>query len=70
MGAMAIMLAALRTSCRVPVLRLSWKIERFHGSLRRELLDHAIPFADLAVGQAAIDRWREEYNTSRRCGVS
>ena len=33
------------------------KIERFHGSLRRELLDDAVPFADLAAAQAAIDAW-------------
>ena len=33
------------------------KIERFHGSLRRELLDDAVPFADLAAAQAAIDGW-------------
>jgi hypothetical protein len=41
------------------------KIERFHGSLRRELLDDAIPFADLAAAQAAIDGWVTEYNTTR-----
>jgi transposase InsO family protein len=41
------------------------KIERFHGSLRRELLDDAVPFADLATAQAAIDGWVEEYNTIR-----
>jgi transposase InsO family protein len=41
------------------------KIERFHGSLRRELLDDAVPFADLAAAQAAIDAWAQEYNTTR-----
>jgi transposase InsO family protein len=41
------------------------KIERFHGSLRRELLDDAVPFADLATAQAAVDAWVEEYNTTR-----
>jgi transposase InsO family protein len=41
------------------------KIERFHGSLRRELLDDAVPFADLAAAQAAIDEWVTEYNTTR-----
>jgi transposase InsO family protein len=41
------------------------KIERFHGSLRRELLDDAVPFADLAAAQAAIDGWVTEYNTTR-----
>ena len=41
------------------------KIERFHGSLRRELLDDAVPFADLAAAQAAIDAWVSEYNSTR-----
>jgi transposase InsO family protein len=41
------------------------KIERFHGSLRRELLDDAVPFAGLAAAQAAVDAWRQEYNTTR-----
>jgi transposase InsO family protein len=33
------------------------KIERWHKSLRRELLDAASPFADQATAQAAIDAW-------------
>jgi transposase InsO family protein len=41
------------------------KIERFHGSLRRELLDDAVPFADLPAAQAAVDGWVREYNTTR-----
>jgi transposase InsO family protein len=41
------------------------KIERFHGSLRRELLDDAVPFADLTAAQAAVNAWRQEYNTTR-----
>jgi transposase InsO family protein len=41
------------------------KVERFHGSLRRELLNDAVPFADLAAAQAAVDRWVSEYNTTR-----
>ncbi len=41
------------------------KIERFHGSLRRELLNDAVPFTDLAAAQAAIDGWVAEYNTAR-----
>jgi hypothetical protein len=41
------------------------KIERFHGSLRRELTDDAVPFADLAAAQAAVDNWVHEYNTAR-----
>jgi transposase InsO family protein len=41
------------------------KVERFHQSLRRELLDDHPPFVDLAVAQAAIDVWRIDYNTVR-----
>jgi hypothetical protein len=41
------------------------KIERFHGSLRRELTDDAVPFADLGAAQAAVDEWVHEYNTRR-----
>jgi transposase InsO family protein len=41
------------------------KIERFHGSLRRELLNDAVPFASLAAAQAAVDAWVSEYNTTR-----
>ncbi|MGN6172736.1 MAG: IS481 family transposase [Streptosporangiaceae bacterium] len=41
------------------------KVERFHGSLRRELLNDKVPFADLAAAQAAVDKWVSEYNTTR-----
>jgi transposase InsO family protein len=41
------------------------KIERFHQTLRRELLDRHGPFADLAAAQAAVDVWVVEYNTDR-----
>jgi hypothetical protein len=41
------------------------KVERFHGSLRRELLNDEVPFADLATAQAAVGRWVSEYNTTR-----
>lgn len=41
------------------------KIERFHQSLRRELLDDHGPFSDRAAAQAVIDGWREDYNLSR-----
>jgi transposase InsO family protein len=41
------------------------KVERFHQSLRRELLDGAVPFTDLATAQAAIDAWVVDYNTTR-----
>jgi transposase InsO family protein len=41
------------------------KVERFHGSLRRELLNDNVPFADLAAAQAAVDTWVNEYNVTR-----
>lgn len=41
------------------------KVERFHQTLRRELLDDAVPFEDLATAQAAVDAWVVEYNTRR-----
>jgi transposase InsO family protein len=40
------------------------KIERFHGTLRRELLDGQV-FPTIAAAQAAIDTWLVEYNTDR-----
>jgi transposase InsO family protein len=41
------------------------KVERFHQTLRRELLDDAGVFADIAAAQAAVDAFRVEYNTDR-----
>ncbi|MDQ0775585.1 transposase InsO family protein [Streptomyces aurantiacus] len=41
------------------------KIERFHQTLRRELLDDSAPFTDLAAAQAAVDVWLEDYNRMR-----
>ena len=41
------------------------KIERWHQTLRRELLDPSGPFADLPSAQAAISRWVHAYNHSR-----
>lgn len=40
-------------------------MERCHGSLRRELLNHTAPFASLTAAQAAIDGFVLEYNTTR-----
>ena len=40
------------------------KIERFHGTLRRELLTGR-EFPTLAIAQRAIDDWITEYNTDR-----
>jgi transposase InsO family protein len=41
------------------------KVERFHQTLRRELLDDARPFTSLLEAQAAIDGWVREYNADR-----
>ncbi|MFE5816953.1 IS481 family transposase [Streptomyces sp. NPDC056479] len=41
------------------------KIERFHQTLRRELLDGSVPFTDLAAAQSAVDVWLEDYNRMR-----
>jgi transposase InsO family protein len=41
------------------------KVERFHQSLRRELLDHCGQFENIHVAQAAVDAWVVEYNTVR-----
>lgn len=38
---------------------------RFHQTLRREPLDDHPPFATIADAQAALDRFRREYNTDR-----
>ncbi|HEY7103450.1 MAG TPA: IS481 family transposase [Mycobacteriales bacterium] len=41
------------------------KVERFHQTLRRELLNDHGPFTDLPDAQAELDRWLTEYNTDR-----
>jgi len=41
------------------------KIERFHQTLRRDLLDDARPFTGLLEAQAALDDWVREYNADR-----
>lgn len=41
------------------------KIERLHQSLQLELLDDHGPFESLEALQAALDAWRQEYNTRR-----
>jgi transposase InsO family protein len=41
------------------------KIERFHQTLRRELLDDARPFTSMLEAQAALDDWVREYNADR-----
>jgi transposase InsO family protein len=41
------------------------KIERLHQTLQRELLEVHGPFESIGALQAALDGWREEYNTDR-----
>ncbi len=41
------------------------KIERFHQTLRRELLDDARPFVSLLAAQAALDGYVRDYNATR-----
>ncbi len=41
------------------------KIERLHQSLQIELLEPHRPFDSIEALQAALDAWREEYNTDR-----
>jgi transposase InsO family protein len=41
------------------------KIERFHQTLRRELLDDARPFTSVLEAQAALDDWVRDYNADR-----
>jgi transposase InsO family protein len=41
------------------------KIERLHQSLQNELLNDHGPFESLQALQAALDAWRQDYNTDR-----
>ncbi|MFD7615322.1 IS481 family transposase [Streptomyces sp. NPDC059828] len=41
------------------------KVERFHQTLRRELLDDCGVFESIEAAQAALDAWVEEYNSMR-----
>ncbi|MEV3908691.1 IS481 family transposase [Streptomyces canus] len=41
------------------------KVERFHQTLRRELLDECGAFESIEQAQIALDAWVEEYNSSR-----
>src|SRR5918998_6924705 len=41
------------------------KVERFHGSLRREFLNHSEPFESVLAAQAAVDTWVTGYNCDR-----
>lgn len=54
---------ARNTKPRTPTT--TGKIERFHQTLQRELLDRIEVWPDLQTAQAAIDAFRAEYNTNR-----
>ncbi|WP_420711987.1 IS481 family transposase [Streptomyces sp. MMG1533] len=41
------------------------KVERFHQTLRRELLDDCGAFESIQAAQTALDAWVEEYNSVR-----
>nr|AGS49732.1 hypothetical protein [uncultured bacterium esnapd14] len=41
------------------------KVEQFHQTLQRELLDQLAVWPDLEAAQAAVDAFRDEYNTNR-----
>ncbi|WP_455711440.1 IS481 family transposase [Streptomyces hirsutus] len=41
------------------------KVERFHQTLRRELLDDCGAFESIEAAQTALDAWVEEYNSLR-----
>ena len=41
------------------------KVERFHGSFRREFLNHAEPFDSVLAAQAAVDTWVTGYHCDR-----
>lgn len=41
------------------------KIERFHQTVRRELLDEALPFDSIEQAQESVDGFADYYNTAR-----
>jgi transposase InsO family protein len=56
-------IVARNTKPRTPTT--TGKVERFHQTLQRELLDHVDVWPDLDTAQAAVDAFRVEYNTQR-----
>src|SRR3954469_17936953 len=56
-------IVARNTKPRTPTT--TGKVERFHQTLQRELLDHVEVWPDLETAQAAVDAFRHEYNTNR-----
>jgi transposase InsO family protein len=57
-------IVARNTKPRTPTT--TGKVERFHQTLRRELLDDVEAWPDLETAQAAVDAFRLEYNLGRR----
>jgi transposase InsO family protein len=53
----------LLTKVRSPTT--TGKVERWHQTIQRELLEDHRPFASIAEAQAAVSAWRLEYNTRR-----
>jgi hypothetical protein len=56
-------IVARNTKPRTPTT--TGKVERFHQTLQRELLDDVEVWPDVETAQAAIDAFRVEYNTNR-----
>jgi transposase InsO family protein len=56
-------IVARNTKPRTPTT--TGKVERFHQTLQRELLDDVPVWPDIETVQAAIDTFRTEYNTDR-----
>jgi hypothetical protein len=56
-------ITARNTKPRTPTT--TGKVERFHQTLQRELLDHVEVWPDLETAQAAVDAFRAEYYTNR-----
>ncbi|HEX5597203.1 MAG TPA: integrase core domain-containing protein, partial [Micromonosporaceae bacterium] len=56
-------IVARNTKPRTPTT--TGKVERFHQTLQRELLDDVEVWASVEEAQAAIDAFRHEYNTQR-----
>jgi transposase InsO family protein len=56
-------IVARNTKPRTPTT--TGKVERFHQTLQRELLDDVAVWPDLEAVQAAVDAFRMEYNTDR-----
>ena len=56
-------IVARNTKPRTPTT--TGKVERFHQTLQRELLDEVEVWPNIEAAQAAIDAFRHEYNTNR-----